>query len=85
MPADEKDQVINEMKASPTPMFSFPVDLQQMLLQMLAFVRHILSADIKEEFLFCKELQAITTSADVSEKIKTCFVFAELQWKYVCV
>jgi len=32
MPEDVKDQVINEMKGSPTPMFSF----QQMLLHVLS-------------------------------------------------
>jgi len=43
----------------------------------------ILSSDIKKDFLFCKELR--TTSADVSEKIKSFFVSADLQWKYICV
>jgi len=43
----------------------------------------ILSSDIKE-FLICKELRT-TTSADVSEKIKSSFVSAELQWKHICV
>ena len=69
MPKDVKDQVINEIKASPTPMFSFPVDLSTYVTscaQLLAFVRYILSGDIKKEFLFCKELQATTTSVNVS-------------------
>jgi len=57
------------MKASPTPVFSIPVDLSTDVTwcaQLLAFVRYILSGDIEEEFLFCKELQATTTSVDVS-------------------
>ena len=64
-----KEQVINGMKASPTPVFSIPVDLSTDVTwcaQLLAFVRYILSGDIEEEFLFCKELQATTTSLDVS-------------------
>jgi len=69
MPKDVKDQVINGIKASPTPMF-FHVDESTDVTscaQLLAFVRYIHSGDIEEELLFCEELQT-TTSADVREK-----------------
>jgi len=62
--------------------FLFQWICQQMLLHVLRC--YILSWDIKKEFLFCKELRT-TTSADVSEKIKSFFVSAELQWKYISV
>jgi len=68
MSEDVKDQVINEIKAF--PMFSFQVDESTNVTscaQLLVFVRYIRSGDIKQEFLFCKELQT-TTSADLLEK-----------------
>jgi len=56
------------MKAS--PMFSFQVhestDVTSFA-ELLVFVRYIHSVHIKEELLFCKELQT-ATSVDVLEK-----------------
>jgi len=63
-----KDQVINEIKVSPTPMF-FHVDESTDVTscaQFLVFVRYIHPGDTKEELPFCEERQ--TTSADVREK-----------------
>jgi len=57
MPDDEKGQVINEMKASPTQMFSFPVDLSTDVTscdQMLAFVRYILPGTLTKSSCFVK-------------------------------
>jgi len=51
-------------------MFSFQVDEAVNVTscaQLLVFVKYILSGDIKEKLLFCKELQT-TTSANVLEK-----------------
>ena len=52
--------------------------------RLLVFVKYICSGDIKEEFLFCSELDTTTTSADIMKKIKTFFEAAGLQWKDVC-
>ena len=82
---DVKKQVVNEIKAS--PMFSFQVDESTDVsssAQLLAFVRYIHSGDIKEEFLFCSELDTTTTSADIMGKIKTFFEAHGLQWEDVC-
>ena len=75
-----KKQVVDEIKAS--PMFSFQVDEStdvSSCAQLLVFVRYIRSGDIKEEFLFCCELDTTTTSADIMEKMKTFFEAAGLQ------
>ena len=85
MSEDVMKQVVNEIKAS--LMFSFQVDEStdvSSCAQLLVFVRCIRSRDIKEEFLFCSELDTTKTSADIMKKIKTFFEAAGLQWKDVC-
>ena len=74
MSEDVKEQVINEMKAS--PMFFLHVDETTDVAscaQLLVFVRYIHLRDVKEEFLFCCELEATTRSADIMKKIETFF------------
>ena len=71
MSEDVKEQVINEMKAS--PMFSLPVDETTDVAScahLLVLVRYIHLQDVKEELLFCSELEAITRSADIMKKLK---------------
>ena len=85
MSEDVKKQVVNEIKASPR--FSFQVDESidiSSCAQLLVFVRYIHSGDIKEEFLFCSELDTTTTSADIMGKMKTFFKAHGLQWENVC-
>ena len=77
--------MINEMKAS--PLFSLQVDETTNVAscaQLLVFVRYIHLGDVKEKFLFCSELETITRSTDIMEKIETFFNSAKLQWKSVC-
>ena len=68
MSEDVKDQVINEMIESPTLMLSFKWMSQQMLIHVLSclFSWDFIQETLKEEFLFCEELQT-TASADVRE------------------
>ena len=69
MSEDVKEQVINEMKAS--PMFSLQMDEATDVAscaQLLVFVRYIHLRDVKEELLFCSELEATTRSADIMKK-----------------
>ena len=81
---DVKDQVINEMKAS--PMFHFQVDDSTHVTscaQLLVFVRYIHSGDIKAEFLFCEKLQTTVHKCRCSGAVNL-FYSVELQSKYVC-
>ena len=85
MSEDVKKQVVNEIKAS--PMFSFQIDEStdvSSCAQLLVFIRYIHSGDVKEEFLFCSELDTTTTSADIMGKRKTIFEAHGLQWENVC-
>ena len=70
--SDVQEQVINEMKAS--PLFSLQGDETTDVAscaQLLVFVRYIHLGDVKEEFLFCSELETVTRSADIMGKIET--------------
>ena len=85
MSEDVKKQVVNKIKTS--PMFSFQIDEStdvSSCAQLLVFVKYIHSGDVKEEFLFCSELDTTTTNADIMGKRKTFFEAHGLQWEDVC-
>ncbi|XP_023216822.1 zinc finger BED domain-containing protein 5-like, partial [Centruroides sculpturatus] len=85
MSVDVKEQILNEIKVS--PLFSFQVDESTDISscsQLLVFVKYIHSDDIKEEFLFCSELETTTKSESFMEKINTFFETGGLKWKNVC-
>ena len=72
MSLDVKQQVIEEIKAS--PLFAFQVDKSTdvaLCSQLVVFVRYIHEYDIKTKFLFCTSLETTTKSKDVMEKIFT--------------
>ena len=74
MSEDVKEQVVKEIKAS--LIFSFQIDESTDVSScalLLVFVRYIHSGDIKEEFLFCNELDTTTTSDNVMKKLDTFF------------
>ena len=85
MSANMKQQVINEIKAS--PMFSLQLDKSTDVascLQLLVFVRYVRTEDIKEKFLYCKVLDSTTTAQDVMDSISTFFEMEGLQWEKLC-
>lgn len=85
MSVDVKEQILNEIKAS--PIFSFQVDESTDIsscAQLLVLVKYIHSDNIKEEFLFCSALESTTKSEDIMEKINTFFVSGGLEWDKVC-
>ncbi|XP_042224418.1 protein ZBED8-like, partial [Homarus americanus] len=85
MSIDVKEQVLDEIKAS--PLFSFQLNEStdvSSCSQLLIFVRYIHSYVIEEEFLFCSALETTTTADDVVEKVSTFFHTEGLQWGNVC-
>ena len=85
MSANVKQQVINEIKAS--PMFSLQLDESADVAscsQLLVFVRYVHTEDVKEEFLYCKVLDSTTTAQDVMDSISTFFETEGLQWEKLC-
>ena len=59
---------------------------QPMLLHcsIVGLCKYIHLGDVKEEILFCSELETTTRSADIMGKIETFFNSAKLPWKSVC-
>ena len=85
MSANVKQQVINEIKAS--PMFSLQMDESTDVAscsQLLVFVRYVYTEDVKEEFLYCKVFDSTTTAQDVMDSISTFFVTEGLKWEKLC-
>ena len=85
MSANVKQQVINEIKAS--PMFSLQLDKSTAVAsysQLLVFVRYVHTEDVKEEFLNCKVLHSKTMAQDVMDSILTFFETEGLEWEKLC-
>ena len=69
MSEDVKEQVINEMKAS--PMLFLQVDETTNVAScapLLVFVRYVHLRDVGKEFLLCSKLEVTTGSADTTKK-----------------
>ena len=74
MSLDVKQQVIEEIKAS--PLFAFQVDESTdvaLCSKLVVFVQYIHEYDIKNKFLFCTSLKTTTKSEDIMEKFFTFF------------
>jgi hypothetical protein len=74
MAADVKQQVLDEIKAS--PVFSFQLDESTDITscsQLLVFVKYIYNKSIKEEFLFCNPLITTTKASDVMDMVSNFF------------
>ena len=70
MSTDVKEQIIQEIKAS--PFFAFQLDEStdvSSCSQLLVFVRYINSGDIKDEFLLCTKLETLSKSPDALQKL----------------
>ena len=82
MSADIKEKVIVEISTS--PLFAIQLDESTDVAscsQLLVFVRYICEDDLKEEFLFCSDLEQTTTGQDVLEKIDDFFDSSGLEWE----
>lgn len=87
MSDDIKEQMIQEIKLSPTGMFA--VQLDELMdvssyAQLLVFVRYVFLCDIKDEYLFCTHLETTTTAVDVMEKLSSFFTASEITWENCC-
>ncbi|XP_042237000.1 zinc finger BED domain-containing protein 5-like [Homarus americanus] len=52
--------------------------------QLLVFVRYVFLCDIKEEYLFCTQLETTTTAVDVMEKLSSFFTANRISWENCC-
>ena len=80
-------QIIQELKETPTGLFSIQLDETTDVTnfaQLLVYVRYYKNKKIKEEFLFCKPLQTSTTAADIFDLIDDFFKEHSIEWKKLC-
>nr|XP_021512928.1 protein ZBED8-like [Meriones unguiculatus] len=87
MSADILDQVIQEIKSAPLPIFSLQLDESTDVAncsQLLVYVRYINDGDFKDEFLFCKPLETTTTAHDVFDAVGSFLQEQKISWESVC-
>ncbi|XP_014389407.1 PREDICTED: LOW QUALITY PROTEIN: protein ZBED8-like [Myotis brandtii] len=87
MSADIIDQVIQEIKSSPLPIFSIQLDESTDVAncsQLLVYMRYINDGDFKDEFLFCKPLEITTTACDVFDAVCSFLKEHKISWEKVC-
>ncbi|XP_068205357.1 protein FAM200C-like [Palaemon carinicauda] len=81
MSGDVKDQIIEEIKAS--PLFTIQVDEATdvaMACQLLVYCRYLFKVTIKEEFLCCQNLETSSTATDVMNAVSLLFDKHGLSW-----
>ncbi|XP_068238515.1 SCAN domain-containing protein 3-like [Palaemon carinicauda] len=81
MSGDVKDQIIEEIKAS--PIFAMQVDESTdvaIACQLLVYCRYLLKSIIKEEFLCCQNLETSSTATDVMNAVSLFFDKHDLNW-----
>ncbi|XP_048351811.1 protein ZBED8-like [Sphaerodactylus townsendi] len=87
MSADILDQVIQEIKSAPLPIFSIQLaestDVANCS-QLLVYVRYINDGDFKDEFLFCKPLETTTTAHDVFDRVGSFLKEHKISWEKIC-
>lgn len=87
MSADIIDQVIQEIKSAPLPIFSIQLDESTDVAncsQLLVYARYINEGDFKDEFLFCKPLETTTTARDVFDTVGSFLKDHKISWEKVC-
>lgn len=87
MSADIIDQVIQEMKSAPFPIFSIQRDESTDIAncsQLLVYMRYSNDGDFKDEFLSCKPLEMTTTACDVFDTVGSFLKEHKISWEKVC-
>ncbi|XP_070257217.1 protein FAM200C-like isoform X1 [Myotis yumanensis] len=87
MSADILNQVIQEIKSAPLPIFSIQLDESTDVAncsQLLVYVRYINDGDFKDEFLFCKPLKTTATALDVFDTVGSFLKEHKISWEKVC-
>ncbi|KAK1339624.1 hypothetical protein QTO34_018178 [Cnephaeus nilssonii] len=87
MSADILDQVIQEIKFAPLPIFSIQLDVSTDIAncsQLLVYVKYINDGNFRDEFLFCKPLETTTTARDVSDTVGSFLKEHKISWEKVC-
>ncbi|XP_023238257.1 zinc finger BED domain-containing protein 5-like [Centruroides sculpturatus] len=87
MSADTLDQVIQEIKSAPLPIFSIQLDEATDIANrsyLLVYARYINDGDFKDAFLFCKLLEMTTIAHDVFDTVGSFLKEHKISWEKVC-
>ena len=87
MSGNIKEQGISEIKNSPFGLFSIQLDETTDVAscsQLLVFCRYFTESDMKDNILFCSELESTTKAVDVMETSTIFFDKEELKWEHLC-
>ena len=82
-----KEQAISEIKNSPFGLFSIQLDETTDVAscsQLLVFCRYFTESDMKDNILFCSELESTTTAVDVMETLTMFFDHEKLKCEHLC-
>ncbi|KAK1345281.1 LOW QUALITY PROTEIN: hypothetical protein QTO34_013992 [Cnephaeus nilssonii] len=81
MSADILNQVIQEIKPAPLPIFSIQLDESTNIANRFTYIN---DGDFKDEFLFCKPLEMTTTARDVFDTVGSFLKEHKISWEKVC-
>ncbi|XP_051017344.1 protein ZBED8-like [Acomys russatus] len=87
MSADILDQVVQEIKSAPLPIFSIQLDESTDVAncsQLMVYVRYINDGDFKDEFLFCKPLERTTSAREVFDTVGSFLKKHQIPWESIC-
>lgn len=87
MSDDVMEQVIQDINSSRTGMFEIHLDESTEVNScawLLVFVWYVFQSDIKDEHLFCTELETTTTVLDVIGKLTSFFSTNGIAWENCC-
>ena len=81
---DIKEQVVQEITNA--DLFSIQLDesIEVQSCSQPMFVRYVHNGDLKEEFLFCDDLELTTKGENVLEKLSEFFDAEDLDWCNLC-
>ena len=82
-----KEEAISEIKKSPFGLFSIQLEETTDVVscsQLLVFWRYFTQSDMKDNILFCLELESTTKAVDVTESLTMFFDQEELKWEHLC-
>ncbi len=82
-----EEQVITELKNCSLGLFSLQLDEStdiKSLCQLLVYVRYFNSGTLKEEFLFCKNLETYGRGEDIFKMLDDYFNEKGLDWQNIC-
>ncbi|KAG7169568.1 SCAN domain-containing protein 3-like 17, partial [Homarus americanus] len=68
----------------PYPTLPYPLESQPVRVVYKCILTYVFLCDIKEEYLFCTQLETTTTAVDMMEKLSSFFTAYRINWENCC-